>query len=153
MKGLSWRRRREWIAGFLVTMVVATFSGCGAGDRDLAFELSTCEDAVLEVPVALLLVGSEGVSRLCDCAVRNLREEFPEASRLWAEHLETLERRLERRGLLGIALDTIWLAERSGELEKFVEAFGESVSSCAEDIVREWSVGHMPPDGPAGTPL
>lgn len=121
----------------VLCFVSAAFTlGCSDG---YAEQVDLCERSMQEQPGLNLLLGSEGTTALCSCTVDSLAVRFPDAADRWVEYSMNVESRLERRGVLGMVLDTAWQSSEGRAITEFAAAHGEVIASCGKQLVGDWS--------------
>lgn len=125
-----------WAVGS--TLVLGACAGVSIGEQ-----VDLCEQTVQETGVALL-VGSEGSTALCQCTVDSLASRFPDAGERWQLYATELQDRIERRGVLGLAADTLYLQTRGQEMAEFVEVQMGVLSYCGQQLMEAYQL----PDGP-----
>jgi hypothetical protein len=94
---------------------------------------------VLEETGGTLLIGSEGGDTMCTCIVRRVAQRLPDAAERWGQLSEEVASRFERRGLLGLVVDSTWLSTRAGALGEIGTAYLEALPPCREELRLEWS--------------
>lgn len=122
------------ISAALVLPVVVLLSGCAESTQ--ARTTAACEENLTGSGPLALLIGSDGVSQLCECTVSRVYEQLPDADVKAEAWLAQIDSRVESRGLLGVAADSIWFRERSDELAGFGAAFGTALNQCTQEVIR-----------------
>lgn len=81
------------------------------------------------------MIGTEGGEELCDCTVDRIAQSYPDAADQWEAYALEVTERLDRRGVLGMVADSVWLNSRGEEIAEFAAAQGEALSQCSQELL------------------
>lgn len=116
-------------AGARVSLLAVTLLAGACTDMNIAEQNDMCVSSFADTPTTLL-IGNDGLTELCACAVDSLAVRFPDSGERWIAYQAELDARLESRGLLGLVVDTAWANTRGKEIGEFAAAQAEVVGAC-----------------------
>jgi hypothetical protein len=119
----------------MVSLSACVTAACdGAASRRTA-QIDNCL-ALVDSSGTMVLIGEEGAMEVCGCVVDSLQARFPDADARWEMYATELEERMERRGLIGIAVDTAWMKGEGKAMAEFMGAHMQMVGVCSAQMVR-----------------
>jgi len=102
-------------------------------DTNIAAQNDMCVSSLVDTSTTLL-IGTDGLTEVCACAVDSLAVRFPDAGERWMAYQAELDARMESRGLLGLMVDTAWANTRGKEIGEFAAAQVEIVGACTAKL-------------------
>lgn len=112
-----------------LSLLAVTLIGGACTDVNIAAQNDTCVSSLADTPTTLL-IGRDGLTDVCACAVDSLAVRFPDSGERWMAYQAELDARIESRGLLGLVVDTAWTNTRGKEIGEFAAAQAEVVGAC-----------------------
>lgn len=117
-----------------LALLAITLLSAACTDMSIAQQNELCASSLADTPTTLL-IGSEGVTEVCSCAVDSLAVRFPDSGERWLAYQAELDARVESRGLLGLVADTAWANTRGKEIGEFAVAQAEIVGACTARLI------------------
>lgn len=112
-----------------LSLLAVILTGGACTDMSIAAQNDTCVSSLADTPM-MLLIGTDGLTEVCACAVDSLAVQFPDAGERWMAYQAEFDARVESRGLLGLVVDTAWANSRGKEIGEFAAAQTEIVGAC-----------------------